>query len=61
MNGMKMSMTVGAYYFDGWSGKNGAADKPEEAAWARNAPTHLTSSLALDFAEREPVWGWRHD
>ena len=51
---------VGAYYFDGWSGRNGLADDPNEA-WAKNAPTHLTRKLVEDFPEREPIWGWRDD
>jgi hypothetical protein len=51
---------VGAYYFDGWAGSTRHVDDPN-AAWARNAPTHLTRRLAEEFAEREPVWGWRDD
>ena len=52
--------TIGAYYFDGWSGKNrydGDASQP----WAKGAPTHLTKKLAGEFGYREPVWGWRND
>ncbi len=33
---------IGAYYFDGWTGKT----------------NHITSSLKENFKEREPVWGW---
>lgn len=50
---------VGAYYFDGWSGKNRRAN-PDEA-WAKNAPTHLTRRFVEEFGDREPVWGWRND
>ena len=49
---------VGAYYFDGWAGKNKDADT---AAWAKDAPTHLTKRMLDEFADREPVWGWRDD
>jgi hypothetical protein len=49
---------VGVYYFDGWAGKHRQADS---AAWARNAPTHLTERMLKDFADREPIWGWRDD
>jgi hypothetical protein len=35
---------VGAYYFDGWSGKT---DRQ-----------HLTKLLQTEFADRKPVWGW---
>lgn len=51
---------LGAWYFDGWSGTNRLAGHPEEP-WASNAPTHLTRSLALEFADRQPIWGWRSD
>ncbi|MCX7819414.1 MAG: glycoside hydrolase family 99-like domain-containing protein [Kiritimatiellae bacterium] len=51
---------LGAYYFDGWSGTNRLAGQPGEP-WASNAPTHLTRSLATDYSDREPVWGWRSD
>ena len=51
---------IGAYYFDGWSGKNRHADNPDEP-WAVNAPTHLTRRLVEEFPEREPIWGWRND
>ena len=49
---------IGAYYFDGWSGKS-----PSTEDWAKraNAPTGLTYKLMTDFPEREPVWGWRND
>jgi hypothetical protein len=36
---------VGAYYFDGWSGKT----------------THVTELLDTKYADRKPVWGWRDD
>jgi len=35
---------VGAYYFDGWSGKTDRI--------------HLTKLLQTEFADRKPVWGW---
>lgn len=53
-------LLIGAYYFDGWAGRTIYADDPNEP-WAENAPTHLTRRLAEDFADREPVWGWRDD
>ncbi|MDP2061244.1 MAG: glycoside hydrolase family 99-like domain-containing protein, partial [Flavobacteriaceae bacterium] len=56
----KLNMKVGAYYFDGWAGKNRNADKPDEP-WAKNAPSHLTRRMVEEFADREPVWGWRDD
>jgi len=49
---------IGAYYFDGWAGKNKLADKED---WAKGAPTHLTKRLLDEFPDREPVWGWRDD
>jgi hypothetical protein len=52
--------TVGAYYFDGWAGRNAHADDPNEP-WATNAPTHLTRRMIEEFPEREPIWGWRDD
>jgi hypothetical protein len=52
--------TVGAYYFDGWSGRNTHAGDPQEA-WASMAPTHLTRRMVEEFPEREPIWGWRDD
>lgn len=58
--GNKANVKVGAYYFDGWAGKNRHADNPNEP-WAKNAPTHLTKRFVRDFSEREPVWGWRDD
>jgi hypothetical protein len=54
----KPRATVGAYYFDGWSGKNSNAEKAE---WAKDAPTHLTKRMLDEFPGREPVWGWRDD
>jgi hypothetical protein len=44
-------MIVGAYYFDGWSGRSELAGDAKEP-WAKNAPTHLT---------RRMIWGWRDD
>ena len=52
--------TVGAYYFDGWSGKSRWADDPGQP-WAIDAPTHLTKRMVMEFPEREPIWGWRDD
>ena len=51
---------VGAYYFEGWAGRNRHADGPNEP-WARNAPTHLTRRMVEEFPERRPIWGWRDD
>jgi hypothetical protein len=36
---------VGAYYFDGWSGKT----------------DHVTELLETEFGDRKPVWGWKAD
>ena len=34
----------------------------EDPSWtAFNPPTHLTKRMLEEFAEREPVWGWRDD
>lgn len=49
---------IGAYYFDGWAGRSDQAGKAE---WAKDAPTHLTKRMLDEFADREPVWGWRDD
>ncbi len=49
---------VGAYYFDGWAGKHRLAGKED---WAKNAPTHLSKRMLDEFADREPLWGWRDD
>ncbi|MFV0269141.1 MAG: glycoside hydrolase family 99-like domain-containing protein [Draconibacterium sp.] len=38
-------VTLGAYYFDGWSGLT-------------QFP-HITESLKNDFKDREPIWGWK--
>ncbi|EAQ47941.1 hypothetical protein MED217_13656 [Leeuwenhoekiella blandensis MED217] len=35
-------VTVGAYYFDGWTGKT----------------MHASARLKEDFPERKPIWGW---
>ena len=43
----KLRATVGAYYFDGWSGK------PDEI--------HVTKLLKTKYADRKPVWGWYDD
>jgi hypothetical protein len=51
---------VGAYYFDGWAGRNKFAKDPNQP-WAANAPTHLTRRMVEEFPQREPVWGWRDD
>ncbi|ODS84535.1 MAG: hypothetical protein ABS46_03225 [Cytophagaceae bacterium SCN 52-12] len=56
----KKQVEIGAYYFDGWAGRNRHADNPDEP-WAKNAPTHLTRRFVEEFSEREPVWGWRDD
>mgnify|MGYP005843337331 CR=1 FL=1 len=51
---------VGAYYFDGWAGRSDRwSDDP---AWtALRPPTHLTKRMLEEFADREPIWGWRDD
>lgn len=51
---------VGAYYFDGWAGRNKAADDTNQP-WAKDAPTHLSKRMLDEFADREPAWGWRDD
>ena len=43
----KPKATVGAYYFDGWSGKTDEI--------------HLTKLLETEYADRKPVWGWKDD
>jgi len=53
-------VSIGAYYFDGWSGRNLYADDPNES-WARNAPTHLSKRMVTEFPQRQPIWGWRDD
>ena len=42
--GGKPRATVGAYYFDGWSGQTDSH--------------HLTELLKTQYANRKPVWGW---
>lgn len=51
---------VGVYYFGGWAGINPYSEHLGED-WAKNAPSHLTKKLALEFGNREPIWGWRDD
>lgn len=41
----KVRATVGAYYFDGWTGET----------------KHITKLLETEFADRKPVWGWKDD
>ena len=43
----KLQATVGAYYFDGWSGKT--------------ENMHLPKLLQTKYADRKPLWGWRAD
>jgi len=43
----KLRATVGAYYFDGWSGKT--------------EDMHLPKLLQTKYADRKPLWGWRDD
>lgn len=57
---VKPNLKVGAYYFDGWAGKNKLANDPNEP-WAKNAPSHLTRRFVEEFSGRQPVWGWRDD
>lgn len=56
----KARATIGAYYFDGWAGRS---DRwKDDSEWAKlNPPTHLTKRFVEEFADREPVWGWRDD
>jgi hypothetical protein len=56
----KTKIKVGAYYYDGWGGRNAKADDPNEP-WAKNAPRQLTRRMVEEFPDREPVWGWRAD
>ncbi len=56
----KPDFQVGAYYFDGWSGKHALADDPAEP-WAKNVPRTVTKRMVEEFSDREPVWGWRDD
>jgi hypothetical protein len=56
----KPRLEVGAYYYDGWSGRNAKADDPNEP-WAKNAPRQLNRRFVEEFGDREPVWGWRDD
>lgn len=57
---LKPRPMIGAYYFDGWAGRNKSATATDPA-WAKHAPTHLTRRMIDEFPEREPVWGWRDD
>ena len=56
----KKPVEIGAYYYDGWGGKNAKADDPNEP-WAKNAPRQVTKRMLDEFPGREPVWGWRSD
>lgn len=56
----KSKPMFGAYFFDGWAGRNKEADDPSQT-WAKNAPSHMTKRLLEEFPQREPVWGWRDD
>ncbi len=56
----KPDFQVGAYYYDGWSGKHALADDPAEP-WAKNVPRAVRKRMVEEFSDREPVWGWRHD
>ena len=59
-SGGKPRAMVGAYYFDGWAGRNAKADDPNEP-WAKDMPTHMKRRMLEEFAGREPLWGWRDD
>lgn len=39
----KSNIKVGAYYFDGWTGKT---------------ENHITKQLVDSFPDRKPIWGW---
>jgi hypothetical protein len=54
-------MKIGAYYFDGWAGKNRLDDGAPEHTWAKGMPYSMTKRLATEFTGRMPVWGWRDD
>jgi len=56
----KPRATVGAYYFDGWAG---SSDRwRDDPGWTKlHPPTHLTKRMIEEFADREPIWGWRDD
>jgi hypothetical protein len=54
------SIKVGAYYYDGWGGKNPKADDPTQP-WAKNMPRQVTKRMLDEFPDREPAWGWRND
>jgi hypothetical protein len=54
-------MKLGAYYFEGWSGRSACDDGRPEHAWAQGMPTHCTKKLTTTFAGRTPLWGWRDD
>ena len=41
----KPRATVGAYYFDGWSGEG----------------EHISKLLQTKYADRKPLWGWKDD
>jgi hypothetical protein len=41
----KPKALVGAYYFDGWSGKT----------------SHINKLLKTKFVDRRPIWGWKDD
>jgi hypothetical protein len=56
----KAKLRVGAYYYDGWCGKNAKDGDPSEP-WAKNAPRQLNRRFVEEFSDREPVWGWRDD
>ncbi len=60
LTGNRKKVSIGAYYFDGWSGQHRLANDTAEA-WAKNAPTNLSRRMVEEFPEREPLWGWRHD
>lgn len=49
-------ITIGVYYFDGWSGVNTSKE-----GWAIGAPNMLTKKMYFEYADREPIWGWRDD
>ena len=57
---VKPRAVVGAYYFDGWAGNSTRWN--DDPAWMKlNPPSHLTKRMIEEFADREPVWGWRDD
>lgn len=52
--GISQPPIVGAYYFDGWSGR-----RPVTETWSKGLPSNVTKLLKETYDDREPIWGWR--